>query len=126
MHSCSLHYITSNQSYSTAIVYLIKCSIVRWTAEVHEPQVGYNAEDSYRLPMHRQIKNIITLYIKTSLETLLRRKATGEKGPATELEPGTYTLLQSFSHELSIPATNPSFLIALCTGRRCAAIHRPL
>ena len=36
--------------------------------------------------------------VKTSLQTLLRRKATGEKGPATELEPGTYTLSRSFSH----------------------------
>ena len=32
------------------------------------------------------------LIVKTSLQTLLKRKATGEKGPATELEPGTYTL----------------------------------
>ena len=27
-----------------------------------------------------------------------RRKVTGKKGPATELEPGTCTLSQSFSH----------------------------
>ena len=30
--------------------------------------------------------------MKISLQGLLRREATGEKGPATELEPGTYTL----------------------------------
>ena len=35
--------------------------------------------------------------VKTSLQTLLKRKATGEKGPATELKPGTYTLSRSFS-----------------------------
>ena len=29
---------------------------------------------------------------------LFRTKVTGEKEPATELEPGTYTLSQSFSH----------------------------
>ena len=46
----------------------------------------------------------------TSQETLLRRKVTGEKGPAIELEPGTYTLSQSFSHELSVPVANPSSL----------------
>ena len=34
----------------------------------------------------------------TSLQTLLRRKLTGEKEPATELAPGTYTPLRSFSH----------------------------
>ena len=34
----------------------------------------------------------------TSLQTLLRRKVTGEKEPATELEPGAYTLSRSFSH----------------------------
>ena len=39
---------------------------------------------------------------------MLRRKATGEKGPATELEPGTYILSQNFSHELLVPATNLS------------------
>ena len=27
-----------------------------------------------------------------------QRKVTGERGPATELEPGTYTLSRSFSH----------------------------
>ena len=36
--------------------------------------------------------------VKTSLQTLLKRKATGEKGPATEPEPGIYTLSRSFSH----------------------------
>ena len=41
-----------------------------------------------------QLKDIV----KTSLQTLLKRKATGEKGPATELEPGTYTFSRSFSH----------------------------
>ena len=40
--------------------------------------------------------------------------ATGEKGPATGIEPGTYTLSQSFSHELPVPATKPSSPIALC------------
>ena len=39
---------------------------------------------------------------------MLRRKTTGEKGPATELEPGTYILSQNFSHELLVPATNLS------------------
>ena len=64
--------------------------------------------------------------VKTFLQTLLRRRATGEEGPATELQPGIYTLSLSFSHELSVPGTNPSTPIALCTGRRCAAIQRPL
>ena len=36
------------------------------------------------------------IVVKTSLQTLLKRKATGEK--ATELEPETNTLLRSFSH----------------------------
>ena len=43
---------------------------------------------------------------------------TREKGPATELEPGIYTLLWSFSHKLLVPVTNPSSPIALCTGFR--------
>ena len=38
----------------------------------------------------------------TSLEITTQRKATGEKGPATELEPGTYTLL-----ELQLRALGP-------------------
>ena len=67
------------------------------------------------------------ILVKTSLQTLLKRKATGEKGPATELEPGTYTLSRSFSHTshqsqpqiLRLPAANPSSPIALCTGREC-------
>ena len=33
--------------------------------------------------------------------------ATGERGPATGLEPGTYTLSRSFSHEPSIPVASP-------------------
>ena len=33
---------------------------------------------------------------------MLRKKATGEEGPVTELEAVTYTLLQSFNHELSL------------------------
>ena len=37
------------------------------------------------------------------------------KGPPTELEPGTDTLLRRFSHKLSVPATNPYSVIALCT-----------
>ena len=39
----------------------------------------------------------------------------GEEGTATELEPGTYSLLRSFSHKLSVPVANPSSPIALCT-----------
>ena len=42
--------------------------------------------------------HVVYYIVKTSLQTLLKRKATGEKGPATELEPGTYTLSRSFSH----------------------------
>ena len=34
-----------------------------------------------------------------SWDPLLRKMTTGEKGPATEIEPGTYTLSRSFSHE---------------------------
>ena len=60
-----------------------------------------------------------------SLEITAQRKATGEKGPATELEPGTYTLSRSFSHELSASAVNPSSTIALCSGCRCATRQRP-
>ena len=54
------------------------------------------------------------------------RMATGEKGPATRLEPGTYTLSRSVSHEPLGPTANPSSPIALCTGSRCAAIQRSL
>ena len=61
-----------------------------------------------------------------SWNPLPRRMARGEEGPVTGLEPGTYTLSQSFIHELSVPAANPSSPIALCTSRRCAAIQRPL
>ena len=53
----------------------------------------------------------------TSLEITAQRKATGEKGPATELKPGTY--VHSFAelqpHELSVPVANPLSPIALCT-----------
>ena len=38
------------------------------------------------------------LIVIASSQTLLSRKVTGEKGPVTELEAGTYTLLRSFSH----------------------------
>ena len=48
------------------------------------------------------------------------------KGPATGPKPGTYILLQSFSHEQSIPVANLLSTIALCTGRRCATIQRLL
>ena len=66
------------------------------------------------MPNHQYHKiEPIMSFVRTSLETLLRRKVTGEKGPATKLEPGTYTLLRSFSHELSVPVTNPSSPIAL-------------
>ena len=61
--------------------------------------------------------------VKTSLQTLLRRKVTGEKGTATELKPVTYTLSRSFGHELSLPVANPPSPIALCTGHRCATIQ---
>ena len=61
-----------------------------------------------------------------SWNPLLRSMATEEKGPAKGLEPGTYTLLRSFSHKLPVPAASPSSPIAFCTGRRCAAIQRPL
>ena len=45
--------------------------------------------------------------VKTSLQTLLRRKATGAKVTVTELEPVTYTLSWSFSLELSLSVANP-------------------
>ena len=64
--------------------------------------------------------------INDFLEITAQRKAAGEKGPATELEPGTYTLSWNFSHEVSVPAANPLSPIALCTGGRCVAIQRPL
>ena len=68
------------------------------------------------------------MVVEISLQTLLKRKATGEIGPATELKHRTY--VHSFEelqpHELSVPAANPSSPITLCTGRRCAAIERPL
>ena len=51
---------------------------------------------------------------------------TEEKGPVTELKPGTYTLSRSFSHELSVPVANPSSPIALCTSCRSVAIQRLL
>ena len=57
------------------------------------------------------------LMSRLSLQRLLRWKATGEKGPATELEPRTYTLSRRFSHELLVPVANPSSPIALCTTR---------
>ena len=41
---------------------------------------------------------VLLYYVKTSLQTLLKRKAIGEKGPATELEPGPHTPSRSFSH----------------------------
>ena len=57
------------------------------------------------VPTHEEIaaaKTVLQLYIIASPQTLLRRKATRENGPATELEPGTYTL----SQELSVPVAN--------------------
>ena len=44
------------------------------------------------------LSSITRFTVITSPQTLLGRKATGEKGPATELGPGTYTLSRSFSH----------------------------
>ena len=49
-----------------------------------------------------------------------------EKEPMTGPEPGTYTLLRSFCHELLVPAANLLSLIALCSSRMCAAFQRPL
>ena len=64
--------------------------------------------------------------VKTFLETLLRRKATKKANQRPSSNPGPPTLSRSFSHGLSVPVTNPSSPIALCTGRRCAAILRVL
>ena len=59
-------------------------------------------------------------------KSLLGRKATREKGPVIEFELGTHNLSRSFSHELSVPAANPSSPIALCNSCRCATIQQPL
>ena len=41
---------------------------------------------------------------------------TREKGPATGLESRTYTLLQSFSHELWVPAVNEEWISGIITA----------
>ena len=70
-------------------------------------QLQWQVRKSEKIPWSGSFKYCTALVI-TSLQTLLRRKAIGEKGPATELEPGTYTLSWNFSHELLVPVTNPS------------------
>ena len=52
-------------------------------------------QESCFLLTHYGMQNIAVI---TSLQTLLRSKAAEEKGPVTELEPGTYTFSRSFSH----------------------------
>ena len=63
----------------------------------------------------------------TCSQTLLRRKATGEKRTSDRAQTRD---LNSFAelqpHKLSVPVTNPSSPIALCTSCRCAAIQRLL
>ena len=51
-----------------------------------------------------------------------RRKRTSDRARTRDLH--SFAELQP--HEPSVPAANPSSPIALCTGRRCAAIQRPL
>ena len=77
-------------------------------------------QESCFLLTHYGMQSIAVI---TSLQTLLRRKATGEKGPATELEPGTYvhSYAELQPHKLSVPVTDPSSPIALCTD---ATEHR--
>ena len=58
--------------------------------------------------------------------TAQKDRVTGEKGPATELELGTYTLSQSFSHKLLVPVEILRPQSPFCTHYRCAAIQWPL
>ena len=51
-----------------------------------------------------------------------RRKRTSDLAWTQDLH--SFAELQP--HELSVPVTNPSSPIALCSGRRCAAIQWPL
>ena len=63
--------------------------------------------------MYIQNYNFYAKLVMISVESLLRRMATGEKGPATELKPKTYTVSQGFRYKLSLPAANPLSPITL-------------
>ena len=62
------------------------------------------------------------LFANTAQKKGDRRKRTSDRARIRDLH--SFAELQL--HELSIPVANPSSPIALCTGRRCAAIQRPL
>ena len=49
-----------------------------------------------------------------------------KKGPATDLELGTYALSRTFSHELSVPVKILRPQLPFITGHGCAAIQRSL
>ena len=78
--------------------------------------------------MYMQNYTIYTKLVIISVESLLRKMATGEKGPATELKPGTYTLSQGFRHEQLPPVTlsplSPvTFLLSSDSTEIITALH---
>ena len=78
--------------------------------------------------MYMQNYAIYTKLVILSLESLLRKMATGEMGPATELKPGTYTLSQGFRHEQLSPITlcplSPvTFLLSSDSTEFITALH---
>ena len=62
--------------------------------------------------------------VMISVESLLRWKATGERGSATKLKTRTYTLSQSFNHELLVPAANPSSCLFIALRAKSVLICR--
>ena len=60
--------------------------------------------------------------VNTAQEKGDRRKRTSDRARTRDL----YSFAELQPHEPSVPAANSSSPIALCTGRRCAAIQRPL
>ena len=112
------------------VVYTHICDVITFN-NITSQLSQYSSSSCKQLPktFHRKVLLLLSIYqqlciaVLISWETLLRRKVTWGKGPVTELKHGTYTLSWSFSHELSVPAANPSSSIALCTGCRCATIH---
>ena len=62
------------------------------------------------------------LSVNTAQEEGNRRKRTSDRARTRDL----HFFVELQPHEPSVPATNPSSPITLCTGRRCAAIQRPL
>ena len=126
--SFALNFSPTHQTFLSYLTRLVTLTHSGLTTSQAKNRCFVYHEYTYTFPLQ-----LCLHIIKTCLQTLLRRKATGEKGPATRVKPGTYTLLWSFSHELSVPVTNlpPEqclhinlYNVSTCLQRTCTSMAR--